>query len=175
MSNKNKKVEITKFLKMFKLLKKKRGGFTLLELLVVVAVIGILASVILVGVAAFRGRARDSRRISDLRQLQNALELCFTRNGEYPASLADLTSATVCNVGVTQIPVDPSDESTYGYCRNAGNNRYVLGSVLEENNSVHRDMIATTFTSICPPVGTVRNGTITCQDAGANNHYCLTI
>ena len=50
-----------------------KKGFTLIELLVVIAVIGILASVILVGVASFRGKGRDARRVSDVRQLQNAL------------------------------------------------------------------------------------------------------
>src|SRR3989344_8228057 len=70
-----------------------RKGFTLIELLVVIAIIGILASVILVGVASFRGKGRDARRISDVHQLQNALELYFTSNASYPDDLDALEAA----------------------------------------------------------------------------------
>ena len=62
-----------------------RKGFTLIELLVVVAVIGILASVILLGLSSVRGKGRDSRRISDLKNIQNGLELFFNACNKYPS------------------------------------------------------------------------------------------
>ncbi|MBI3632670.1 MAG: prepilin-type N-terminal cleavage/methylation domain-containing protein [Candidatus Vogelbacteria bacterium] len=64
---------------------KNRGkGFTLIELLVVVAIIGILASVILVSLGSARAKARDAKRISDIKQLQTALELYNSSYGRYP-------------------------------------------------------------------------------------------
>lgn len=162
---------------MFKLLKKKRGGFTLIELLVVVAVIGILASVILVGVAAFRGRARDSRRLQDLSQIQNALELCFTKKGSYPTALSGLLSDTDCNIGLSQLPKDPSDSSSdYAYCSSGSPdvNRYVLGTLLEERVKALDDMLGGAFP--CDPGATSgRNSSITCETGGTNKHYCKTI
>ena len=64
---------------------KTNQGFTLIELLIVVAIIGLLASVVLVGLGGFRARGRDARRIADLRETQNALELYYTKNNKYPS------------------------------------------------------------------------------------------
>lgn len=151
---------------MTKFLKQKKG-FTLIELLVVVAVIGILASVILVGVASFRGRGRDSRRIGDLRQLQNALELCFSKVGSYPAALTDLTSAT-CGIGVNQIPKDPTSASNYAYCTTGTPaNRYVLRATLEEENPAIRDQVGVTYP--CSAGGTA------CSNVATGKEYCVTI
>jgi prepilin-type N-terminal cleavage/methylation domain-containing protein len=61
-------------------------GFTLIEVLIVVVIIGILASLILLGFGPTRQAARDARRVQDLRQVQHALELYFRRCGYYPAA-----------------------------------------------------------------------------------------
>lgn len=61
-------------------------GFTLIELLVVIAIIGLLASTVLAALDSVRAKARDSRRIADMRQIQTALELYFNDNGVYPGT-----------------------------------------------------------------------------------------
>lgn len=63
------------------------SGFTLIELLVVVAIIGILASIVLVSLNGARMKARDARRISDLKAIQTALELYATTHGKYPPEM----------------------------------------------------------------------------------------
>jgi len=65
-------------------MQKKNKGFTLIEMLVVVAVIGLLASLILVGLSDFRTRGRDTRRIADIKEVQNGLEVYYMKNGTYP-------------------------------------------------------------------------------------------
>lgn len=52
-------------------------GFTLIELLVVISVIGMLASIVLVSLGPARARARDAKRVSDIRQISLAMELCY--------------------------------------------------------------------------------------------------
>ena len=59
-------------------------GFTLIELLVVIAIIGILSSVVLSSLNSARGKARDAKRKSELKQLQTALELYYSDNSAYP-------------------------------------------------------------------------------------------
>lgn len=61
-----------------------RSGFTIIELLVVVALIGMLSSVILVMLTGLREDARDTRRVADLAQLEKGLELYYTDHQHYP-------------------------------------------------------------------------------------------
>ncbi len=82
---------------MFKSIKGSRKGFTLIELLVVIAIIGILSSVVLASLSTARQKSRDAKRISDLGQVQLALELYFDKVQSYPS-----TTPTICGVaGIT--------------------------------------------------------------------------
>jgi len=60
-----------------------KRGFTLVELLVVVAVIGILASIVLVSVGGGTTRAKDTRIISDLNMIRTAAEVIRVADGNY--------------------------------------------------------------------------------------------
>ena len=140
-------------------------GFTLIEILIVVAIIGMLSSVVLVGLGSFRSRGRDARRVADLREVQNALELYYAKNGNYPignnvnVSTLGLQSA---GIGVTKVPTDPTNNGEYYYRYGTQNQQqYVLGAKLEESSAaVLNDDID----------GTVYN--VNCED-GDNRVYCI--
>ena len=66
----------------------KQTGFTIVELLIVIVVIGILAAITIVAYNGIQNRANDSRRISDLSQISKALEVYYVDNSKYP----DVTS-----------------------------------------------------------------------------------
>jgi len=68
---------------------KHKKGFTLIELLVVVAIMGLLASLAVVALNNARARARDARRLSDIKQIQTALELYYLDKNEYPDPVSD--------------------------------------------------------------------------------------
>lgn len=68
---------------------KNKNGFTLIELLVVIAIIGLLSSVVLASLNTARIKSRDSFRLSEIKQLQTALELYYDKNGRYPDPSSD--------------------------------------------------------------------------------------
>ena len=88
-------------------LKKKKTAFTLIELLVVIAIIGILSTLAVVAIQSARSKARDSKRIADVKQMQTALELYFNDNGSYPTSITS-TIATAGVVYMTSVPSAPT-------------------------------------------------------------------
>jgi prepilin-type N-terminal cleavage/methylation domain-containing protein len=61
-------------------------GFTLVELLVVVAIIGLFSAVALSNFNAARIKARNVKRASDLKQIQLALEIYYDQYGSYPST-----------------------------------------------------------------------------------------
>jgi general secretion pathway protein G len=122
-----------------------RRGFTLIEMLIVIAIIGILASIVLVGLGPVQRRGRDARRQSDLRGVQNALELYYNKCGHYPggstcqaAGAGDnfasmVTAVTGATIGISKLPNDPSSGATYYYGTNGSS--YVVGARLEDGNN----------------------------------------
>lgn len=100
-------------------------GFTLIELLVVISIISLLSSVIFAGLSGARVKSRDARRSSDIKQIQNALELYRNTNGSYPSSVGCgggvigvnwcnsvepaswVTLQTILSPYIPQLPKDP--------------------------------------------------------------------
>ena|SRR5579871_472536 len=114
-------------------------GFTLIELLIVIAIIGVLTSLLSVNFIAARQRGRDAQRKSDIRQIQSALELYRSDQSRYPdpplncgGQLLD-PGGTV--VYMKSIPCDPSGGS-YQYSSQpaAAATQYTLVACLENGN-----------------------------------------
>lgn len=80
---------------------KRRRAFTLIELLIVVVIVGILASIAVPQYAATKGRAYTARLRSDLRNLAVAEEGYFYRYGQYTNNLANLAPDFVPSAGTT--------------------------------------------------------------------------
>ncbi len=98
---------------MFKSIIKKEGGFTLLELLIVIVIIGILALLIIPNITSAPKKARDVQRKTDMRAIQKALEEYFVSNNAYPAATSDLTAGTPPIMGT--VPSDPKNSGVFVY------------------------------------------------------------
>lgn len=61
-------------------------GFTLIEMLVVISIIGILATLIAANLNSARSRARDAERKSDLKNIETALRIYYNDKAAYPAN-----------------------------------------------------------------------------------------
>jgi len=72
-----------------------RRAFTLIELLVVIAIIGLLSTIAVTSMNSARSKARDTKRIADIRQIVTAMQLYYQDNGKYP----DASGTLGCNCG----------------------------------------------------------------------------
>jgi len=106
-------------------------GFTIVELLIVIVVIGILAALVLNSVSDSQKRARDARRMSDVKALVTALKLYYADNIQYPVATIDpgvasweastdapgsfMEALTEEGGYLRDAPVDPVNDSTHFY------------------------------------------------------------
>src|SRR5690349_14220773 len=75
------------------------AGFTLIELLIVIAIIGLLATIAMVAINGARAKARDNKRVTDLKQTQKALEFSYEPGSGYPV----VSNPTTLGAAGTQV------------------------------------------------------------------------
>lgn len=97
---------------------KNKKGFTLIELMIVIAIIAILAAILVPNFLKARAQGQLAACESNIKNLATALEMYATDNtGTYPTELVTLTSSNAGGGYMKTIPVCPSyrDASSYGY------------------------------------------------------------
>lgn len=139
-------------------LKRKESGFTIVELLIVIVVIGILAALVVTTFSGIQRKARDSERQTDINAIHGQVEAYYAQNGRYPG-LADLDGTTAGFVAANLKGLDPqalrdpkqqgnapqaaTSGTTYGYaatpsgCTAAGTEctSYTLTATLESGGT----------------------------------------
>ena len=121
-----------------------KRGFPLMEILIVIAIIGILISISTVAYTSAQKKTRDSRRKSDLKAIQNASEQYYAdSSGAYPVSCAPGTAYLPGG-----LPVDPKKSVTYVENNDCTSTTYCVCAELEgESNSVVGCDVADTLTT----------------------------
>ena len=129
----------------------KQGGFTLLELLIVIVIIGILALLIIPNITSAPKKARDTKRKTDITTVRKGLEEYFVNNNVYPSSsgavgtagvLAELQTGSAPIVKV--LPTDPKNTGAYVYTYTPANTNstYTLTACLENDQDSSTGVIA---------------------------------
>lgn len=102
-----------------------------MELLVVLAVVGLLSSVALTELVNSRLEARDSKRLIEVADVTRALYRYAQDNGTYPQTLETL----VADAYLSNVPRDPVLETPFVYRITRDGTRYYLGVNLENNTA----------------------------------------
>ena len=137
-------------------LKKKTSGFTIVELLIVIVVIGILAALVVVTYNGIKQKDRDTKRKTDVKVLQGQLEAYWANNAKYPtmtqlndsafrsANMKGLDPAVLQDPkGSSQAVCASTSSSCYGYaatpsgCDNSTTDcdNYTLTATLESGGT----------------------------------------
>ncbi len=118
---------------MLKLQQKLQAGFTIIELLIVIAIIGILATLVLTNFQGAQAKGRDTVRKNDINSVYQKLEEFYNENGFYPSSalaaatfpgidagaLTDADGATIVSSFSLTAPAAPTLTNTNEYAYNA--------------------------------------------------------
>lgn len=102
----------------------KSKGFTIVELLIVIVVIGILAAIVIVAFNGVQSRARDSERATEIKNIQKKLEIYFTEKGYYPNSSQMMNATFRTELGLNSAALTPTGGSALAYCWAADPSRY---------------------------------------------------
>ena len=116
--------------------KTRRKAFTLIEILVVVAIIGVLATIVAINLVGAEAKSRDGRRIADIKAITSALDIYYDQNNVYAPDVANLDTSkgqggSVSSIGgnawgagglkaletayMGKLPVDPKNTGDYCY------------------------------------------------------------
>ena len=114
----------------------KKAGFTLVELMVVVGIIGILTGIVSASLSTSKAKSRDQQRVADISQIQLALAYHLDQYSAYPETLGDSTLKQF----LPSLPVDPTPSRAYQYV-SLGTDcnfpvSYHLGATLELKSGV---------------------------------------
>ncbi|OGG10240.1 hypothetical protein A2154_04955 [Candidatus Gottesmanbacteria bacterium RBG_16_43_7] len=110
--------------------KVKRNGFTLLELLIVISIIGILVAIGAASYSSAQKKARDSRRTGDMKAVQNALEQYFSVGNVYPTS-ANCTEVNTAEYLPAGFPSDPKPAPYIQYNYSCTSSTYCVCAEVE--------------------------------------------
>ena len=122
---------------MFKIMNevKRQKGFTLIELMIVVAIIGILAAIAIPQFAAYRMRAYNAAAESDLHTAQTAFEVFFNDNSMYPDAIAgyNTLNLTAAAAGASVVGASLKLSNKDAFASSKGTNNQTYGAATKHD------------------------------------------
>lgn len=113
-------------------LNRKQQGFTIVELLIVIVVIGILAALVITTFTGIQQKGRDTERTTDIKAIHGQIEAYYAQNGRYP-TLANLQSGTWIGTNLRGLDQDALHDPKGA----AGNNIVAAAAANSYSYAVH--------------------------------------
>lgn len=134
----------------------KKNGFTLLEILVVISIIGILVALGTAAYSTAQKKGRDAKRKADIKAIQNGFEQYYSKNGSYPTTTVQANDSTIFPAG---LPEDPKGTGENVYTINLGANAFCICTLLESSTGNSSGLPDTGDETTC--------------NYGSGDYYCL--
>ena len=123
--------------------RKSGAGFTIIELVVTIAIIGALIAIVAMSLTYSQMRSRDAVRISDIEALHSAVEM-YIEDHDSPPPLISWQSfiSEIDEYLDGNVPQGIAFDYPYGYCRdvNGDTNKYIVGALLETKTDIAGDL-----------------------------------
>ena len=122
-----------------------RKGFTLIELMVSIAIIGILAALMYINITGIKTKNRDAQRLMRVNEIAKALNIYNTSARSYPVSAENITvtgsdsmSLALQTAGaISQVPVDPMNSGSYVFKYQSADGADFTLSFCLETDTIH--------------------------------------
>lgn len=139
-------------------LKKNNRGFTIVELLIVIVIIGILAALVITTYSGIQKKARDTKRKTDINALHGQVEAYQAQNGKYP-TLANLNDAAFRSANLKGLDsaalADPTNAGSQTLCSTVQSGCYAyVATPANCDNGANGDCTAYTLTATLESGGT---------------------
>lgn len=153
----------------------------MIELLVVIAIIGLLSTLAVVSLNNARSKARDARRVADLKAVQSALELYRgdSSTDSVPNAITNWgTSLTtpLANYLPAGAPTDPLSSQTYVYCEEVvaspTAHNYLLAATLENSNTAGGSLVGAPAYAFATDCFTQSGAAVALPACNATTGYC---
>lgn len=140
-------------------LKTNKRGFTIIELIVVIAIISVLAAIVIVGVVQYINKARDASVKSNLAQIAKTLQIYFSSHSNYDS----LTQNPEINF--------PCNQSSYGI--NKSSNQYAIyAKMCSKDHYLCLDSTGKSVEQTDAPIGTICEGVLCTSDCVGECQIC---